>query len=65
MPVWRWQARDTEDAFSAKCCHRPGVAQIKGGSLCRNDWIAKYNRLLEIEQELDDDAGFRSSLLQL
>jgi enolase len=35
-----------------------GGGQIKTGSACRSERIAKYNRLLEIETELDDAAAF-------
>ncbi len=34
------------------------AGQIKTGSLCRSDRIAKYNQLLRIEEELDDLAVF-------
>jgi enolase len=30
------------------------AGQIKTGSLCRSDRVAKYNRLLRIEEELGD-----------
>jgi enolase len=35
-----------------------GGGQIKCGSLSRSEWIAKYNRLLEIEQDLGSAALF-------
>jgi enolase len=35
------------------------AGQIKTGSLCRSDRVAKYNRLLRIEQELGADAPYR------
>ena len=35
-----------------------GATQIKSGSLCRSDRVAKYNRLLVIEQELGADAVY-------
>jgi len=35
-----------------------GGGQIKTGSACRSERIAKYNRLLEIEAELGKDAVF-------
>jgi enolase len=35
-----------------------GGGQIKTGSLCRSERIAKYNRLLEIEEELGRAAVF-------
>jgi enolase 1/2/3 len=34
------------------------AGQIKTGSLCRSERIAKYNRLLEIEEELGPTAQF-------
>ncbi len=34
------------------------AGQIKTGSLCRSDRVAKYNRLLVIEQELGDGVGY-------
>jgi enolase len=55
---------ETEDAFIADFAVAMGAGQIKTGSLCRSERIAKYNRLLEIEQELGDDAGFQSPFLQ-
>jgi enolase len=51
---------ETEDAFIADFAVAMGAAQIKTGSLCRSERIAKYNRLFEIERELSDDAEFRS-----
>ena len=35
------------------------AGQIKTGSLCRTDRVAKYNQLLRIEDELDTTALFR------
>ena len=35
-----------------------GGGQIKTGSLCRSERMAKYNRLLEIEQELGEGAVY-------
>jgi enolase len=43
---------ETEDSFIADFAVAMGGGQIKTGSLCRSERIAKYNRLLEIEQEL-------------
>jgi enolase len=43
---------ETEDSFIADFAVAMGGAQIKTGSLCRSERIAKYNRLLEIEQAL-------------
>ena len=43
---------ETEDSFIADFAVAMGGGQIKTGSLCRSERMAKYNRLLEIEQEL-------------
>jgi enolase len=43
---------ETEDAFIADLAVGTGAGQIKTGSLCRSERIAKYNRLLVIEKEL-------------
>ncbi|MHB0958809.1 MAG: hypothetical protein ACYC0X_15310 [Pirellulaceae bacterium] len=42
---------ETEDAFLADFAVAMGGGQIKSGSACRSERIAKYNRLLEIEAE--------------
>ena len=47
---------ETEDPFIADFAMAMGSTQIKAGSLCRSERIAKYNRLLEIERELGDAA---------
>jgi len=51
---------ETEDTFMADFAVAMGGAQIKTGSACRSERIAKYNRLLEIESELGAAARFRS-----
>ena len=43
---------ETEDATIADLAVGTGAGQIKTGSLCRSDRVAKYNRLLRIESEL-------------
>jgi enolase len=43
---------ETEDAFIADLAVGTSAGQIKTGSLCRSERIAKYNRLLAIEREL-------------
>ena len=43
---------DTEDTFIADLAVATGCGQIKTGSLSRSERIAKYNRLLKIEQEV-------------
>jgi enolase 1/2/3 len=49
---------ETEDAFMADFAVAMGGGQIKTGSACRSERIAKYNRLLEIEAELSKRAVF-------
>jgi enolase len=49
---------ETEDDFMADFAVAMGGGQIKTGSACRSERIAKYNRLLEIEAELGPDAVF-------
>ena len=43
---------ETEDTFMADFAVAMGGGQIKTGSACRSERIAKYNRLLEIEAEM-------------
>jgi enolase len=43
---------ETEDTFIADLSVALGTGQIKTGSVCRSERVAKYNRLLEIEDEL-------------
>lgn len=47
---------ETEDSFIADLAVGVNAGQIKTGSLCRSDRLAKYNQLLRIEEELDDTA---------
>ncbi len=47
---------ETEDTSIADLAVATAVGQIKTGSLCRTDRIAKYNRLLRIEAELGSQA---------
>ena len=49
---------ETEDSFIADFAVAMGGGQIKTGSVCRGERVAKYNRLLEIEQELGGAAVF-------
>jgi enolase len=49
---------ETEDAFIADLAVGTGAGQIKTGSACRSERIAKYNRLLAIEQELGKQARY-------
>jgi len=53
---------ETEDTFMADFAVAMGGGQIKTGSVCRSERIAKYNRLLEIEAELGESAVFENPL---
>ncbi len=50
---------ETEDTTIADLAVALNTGQIKTGSACRTDRIAKYNRLLRIEEELEDIARYR------
>ena len=50
---------ETEDTTIADLAVATAAGQIKTGSLCRSDRVAKYNRLLRIEAELGDAAIYR------
>lgn len=49
---------ETDDTFIADLAVACGTGQIKTGAPCRGERLAKYNRLLEIEQELGEAALF-------
>jgi len=49
---------ETEDTFIADFAVATGCGQIKTGSVCRSERVAKYNRLLRIEEELGDRAAY-------
>jgi len=49
---------ETEDSTIADIAVATPATQIKTGSLCRSDRIAKYNQLLRIEAELGREAGY-------
>ncbi|MBE0596073.1 MAG: phosphopyruvate hydratase [Desulfuromonadales bacterium] len=49
---------ETEDTTIADLAVATNAGQIKTGSLCRTDRVAKYNQLLRIEDELDETAVF-------
>ncbi|MAY43468.1 MULTISPECIES: phosphopyruvate hydratase [unclassified Neptuniibacter] len=49
---------ETEDTTIADLAVGTAAGQIKTGSLCRSDRVAKYNRLLRIEEELGADAVY-------
>ena len=49
---------ETEDTTIADLAVAIAAGQIKTGSLCRSDRVAKYNRLLRIEEELGSNSVF-------
>jgi len=49
---------ETEDTFIADLCVGLGTGQLKSGAPCRSERVAKYNRLLRIEEKLGDKASF-------
>jgi len=49
---------ETEDTTIADLVVATGVGQIKTGSLCRSERIAKYNQLLRIEEEIGSEAVY-------
>ncbi|WP_218310337.1 phosphopyruvate hydratase [Alteromonas antoniana] len=50
---------ETEDATIADLAVGTAAGQIKTGSLCRSDRVAKYNQLLRIEEALGGKAAYR------
>ncbi|QYJ76387.1 MULTISPECIES: phosphopyruvate hydratase [Shewanella] len=50
---------ETEDATIADLAVGTAAGQIKTGSLCRSDRVAKYNQLLRIEEQLGEKAPYR------
>jgi enolase len=52
---------ETEDSFISDLAVAVGAGQIKTGSLSRMDRVAKYNRLLKIEEELGSSAYYCDS----
>jgi enolase len=49
---------ETEDTTIADLAVATRAGQIKTGAPCRSDRVAKYNRLLRIEEELEGVAGY-------
>ena len=50
---------ETEDATIADLAVGTAAGQIKTGSLCRSDRVAKYNQLLRIEEELAGKVAYK------
>ena len=49
---------ETEDSAIADLCVAVNAGQIKSGAPCRSERVAKYNRLLRIEEELGNNAQY-------
>ncbi len=56
--VMSHRSGETEDTIIAELAVALGTGQIKTGSLCRSERIAKYNQLLRIEEMLGSSARF-------
>lgn len=55
---------ETEDTTIADIAVATNAGQIKTGAPCRTDRVAKYNRLLNIEEELGEVAKFNVDIMQ-
>jgi enolase len=49
---------ETEDTFISDLAVATGAGQIKTGSACRSERVAKYNQLLRIEEEIGEGASY-------
>ena len=58
LPVISARSGETEDTTIADLAVATGPGQIKIGSITRSERLAKYNRLLRIEEELGERAQF-------
>ena len=58
LPVISARSGETEDTTIADLAVATGAGQIKIGSITRSERLAKYNRLLRIEEELGDRGRF-------
>ncbi len=56
--VMSHRSGETEDATIADLAVATNCGQIKTGSLARSDRLAKYNQLIRIEEELDEQAKY-------
>jgi len=54
--VMSHRSGETEDSTIADLAVATNCGQIKTGSLCRSDRTAKYNQLIRIEEDLDEQA---------
>ena len=53
---------ETEDTFIADLAVALDAGQIKTGSICRTDRVAKYNQLIRIERELKKKAQYKGNI---
>ncbi|AXE60572.1 phosphopyruvate hydratase [[Mycoplasma] phocae] len=58
VPIISHRSGETEDTFIADLAVGFNTGEIKTGSMSRTDRVAKYNRLLKIEMELDKNAKY-------
>jgi enolase len=56
--VMSHRSGETEDTTIADLAVATGCGQLKAGSLSRSDRLAKWNQLLRIEEQLDDQAFY-------
>jgi enolase 1/2/3 len=61
-PVISHRSGETEDTTIADIAVATNAGQIKTGSLCRTDRVAKYNQLLRIAEELGDKAVYGAKM---
>ena len=57
VAIMAQRAGETEDTTIADLAVATGCAYIKAGAPCRSEHLAKYNRLLRIEEQLGADAA--------
>jgi enolase len=56
--VMSHRSGETEDTTIADLSVALNTGQIKTGAPCRSDRVAKYNQLLRIEEQLEDQAQY-------
>ena len=61
LPVISARSGETEDAFIAHLAVATNAGQLKVGSFCRSERMAKWNELLRIQRELGARAQFVGS----
>jgi enolase len=62
--VMSHRSGETEDSIIADLAVATGVGQIKTGSACRSDRVAKYNQLLRIHEELGSAAKYGGEIFK-